>query len=78
MQAVWRLKIFFDYSMIIGVGLAMLSLLAAGFSLGKRKSKSNSYENTYWFSINSYNRYDNWNFKLLFNLTLAKIGAALE
>ena len=31
------LKDNFDYSMIIGVGLATVSLLAAGFSLGERK-----------------------------------------
>ncbi|WP_221408213.1 hypothetical protein, partial [Peribacillus simplex] len=32
------LKDIFDYSMIIGVGLAIVSLLAAGFSLGKNNS----------------------------------------
>lgn len=31
------LKDVFDYSMIIAVGLAMVSLLAAGFSLGKKQ-----------------------------------------
>lgn len=31
------LKDMFDYSMIIAVGLAMVFLLVAGFSLGKRQ-----------------------------------------
>ena len=38
------LKNIFDYSMIIGVGLAMVFLLAAAFSLGK-KNKENSSHN---------------------------------
>lgn len=33
------LKDIFDYSMIIGVGLAMVSILAAGFSIGKRQGR---------------------------------------
>ncbi|MBT2668766.1 hypothetical protein J7J00_25480 [Bacillus sp. ISL-4] len=37
------LKNYFDYSMIIGVGLATVSLLAAGFSLGKRNKVINSH-----------------------------------
>ncbi|MGG0788642.1 MULTISPECIES: hypothetical protein [Bacillaceae] len=37
------LKNYFDYSMIIGVGLATVSLLAAGFSLGKRYKVNNSH-----------------------------------
>ncbi|MFJ7362545.1 hypothetical protein ACIQWQ_00310 [Peribacillus frigoritolerans] len=37
------LKNHFDYSMIIGVGLAIVSLLAAGFSLGKRNKVNNSH-----------------------------------
>ncbi|MGE7187002.1 hypothetical protein ACQKKK_24455 [Peribacillus sp. NPDC006672] len=36
------LKNYFDYSMIIGVGLATVSLLAAGFSLEKRNKVNNS------------------------------------
>ncbi|MEP9409746.1 hypothetical protein ABKP09_26085 [Peribacillus frigoritolerans] len=36
------LKNYFDYSMIIGVGLATVSLLAAGFSLGKMNKVNNS------------------------------------
>ena len=34
---------YFDYSMIIGVGLATVSLLAAGFSLKKRNNVNNSH-----------------------------------
>jgi hypothetical protein len=34
------LKNIFDYSMMIGVGLAMVFLLAAGFFLGKNKENS--------------------------------------
>ncbi|MCK2019816.1 hypothetical protein [Peribacillus frigoritolerans] len=37
------LKNYFDYSMIIGVGLATVSLLAAGFSLGKMNKVNNSH-----------------------------------
>ncbi|MFE3977169.1 MULTISPECIES: hypothetical protein [unclassified Peribacillus] len=37
------LKNYFDYSMIIGVGLATVFLLAAGFSLGKRNKVNNSH-----------------------------------
>lgn len=37
------LKSYFDYSMIIGVGLATVFLLAAGFSLGKRNKANNSH-----------------------------------
>ncbi|MEI2356314.1 hypothetical protein [Mesobacillus zeae] len=37
------LKNFFDYSMIIGVGLAMIFLFAAAFSLGKKNRKNKSY-----------------------------------
>ena len=37
------LKNFFDYSMIIGVGLATLSLLAAGYSLGKKNKENHSH-----------------------------------
>ena len=33
------LKNFFDYSMIVGVGLAMIFLLASAISLGKRKGR---------------------------------------
>ncbi|MED3996093.1 hypothetical protein P4647_15745 [Peribacillus frigoritolerans] len=37
------LKNYIDYSMIIGVGLATVSLLAAGFSLKKRNKVNNSH-----------------------------------
>ncbi|MFJ7367805.1 hypothetical protein ACIQWQ_27520 [Peribacillus frigoritolerans] len=37
------LKNYLDYSMIIGVGLATVSLLAAGFSLGKSNKENNSH-----------------------------------
>ncbi|PEZ80929.1 hypothetical protein [Bacillus sp. AFS017274] len=37
------LENYFDYSMIIGVGLATVSLLSAGFSLGKRYKVNNSH-----------------------------------
>ncbi|MBX9957940.1 hypothetical protein H7T43_24075 [Peribacillus simplex] len=37
------LKDIFNYSMIIGVGLAIVSLVAALFSLGKRNKENNSY-----------------------------------
>ncbi|MEY9870443.1 amino acid transporter [Peribacillus sp. B2I2] len=37
------LKNHFDYSMIIGVGLATIFLLASAFSLGKRNRENNSH-----------------------------------
>lgn len=37
------LKNYFNYSMIIGVSLATVSLLASGFSLGKRNNVNNSH-----------------------------------
>jgi amino acid transporter len=37
------LKNIFDYSMIIGVGLAMIFLLAAAFSLGKKNRENRAH-----------------------------------
>jgi amino acid transporter len=37
------LKNFFDYSMIVGVGLAMIFLLASAISLGKRNRENTSH-----------------------------------
>lgn len=37
------LKDVFDYSMIIGVGLAMVFLFAAAFSLAKKNRENNSH-----------------------------------
>lgn len=34
---------FFEYSMIIGAGLATVFIVAAGFSLGKRNKVNNSH-----------------------------------
>jgi amino acid transporter len=37
------LKNIFNYSMIFGVGLAMIFLFAAAFSLGKKNRENNSH-----------------------------------
>ena len=36
-------KNFVDYSMVVGVGLAIIFLLASAFSFGKRNRKNNSH-----------------------------------